>query len=164
MYLPNKQKELPSEISAVHHLIEGGPGLRVTQQRFGRHDDQRLTERQSDLAPQDVEVRSRRGAVRHDPVAVVQLANWQRNILIRKYPKQTHQKLTSYHWAPTILRNLKEQISSTDKTNGQQSTLPTLVQGPKVTCRLLIILFYYIIFLLNLIICKIFKCLFQVST
>lgn len=47
----------------------------MAKQRLGRHQDQRLSERQRDLPAQDVEVISRRAAIRDDPVAVVQLTN-----------------------------------------------------------------------------------------
>lgn len=61
------------ELAALAHLAEGALGLRVTQQRLGRAQDQGLAEGQSDLAAQDVIVVGGRRAVGHDPVDVVQL-------------------------------------------------------------------------------------------
>jgi hypothetical protein len=47
----------------------------MTQQRLGCHHNQRLAERQSDLTPQNVVVVGRGGAVCHNPIDVVQLAD-----------------------------------------------------------------------------------------
>lgn len=66
---------VPSEGGALIHIVEGGLGLGVTQQGLGRHQDERLAERQSDLSPQDVEVRGGRRTVGHNPVTVVQLTH-----------------------------------------------------------------------------------------
>ena len=67
------KKSLPLELSSIGHLAEVAPALRMTQQRLGRQHDQRLAERQRNLAPQQMEVVAGGGAVRHDPVDVVQL-------------------------------------------------------------------------------------------
>lgn len=48
-------------------------GLRVAQQRLRRHQDERLAERQRDLAAQDVVIVGWGRAVGDDPVDVVQL-------------------------------------------------------------------------------------------
>lgn len=47
----------------------------MTQKRLGSHDDEWLAERQSNLAPQDVEIVRRSGAVGDNPVDVVQLTD-----------------------------------------------------------------------------------------
>lgn len=63
------------ELRVLEHQIEARLSLRVTEQRFWCHQDQWLSERQSNLPTQDVEVIGRRAAVGDNPVAIVQLTN-----------------------------------------------------------------------------------------
>lgn len=63
------------ELAALAHLAERTLSLGVTQQRFGRAQNQGLAERQCDLSAQDVVVVGGRRAVCHDPVNVVQLSH-----------------------------------------------------------------------------------------
>lgn len=57
----------------VVELVQRGLGLGVAEQVLGGHHDERLAELAVQLAPQAVEVVSRRGDVHHLPVAGLDL-------------------------------------------------------------------------------------------
>lgn len=67
---------VPEEVGSLLHEIKGGPSFRVSKQRLGGHEDERLAEGKSYLATQDVEVVGGGGAVGYYPVGIMQLSNF----------------------------------------------------------------------------------------
>ena len=70
---PRRVRNDALERGVLGHLAEVGLRVRVSEQRFRREHNQRLSERQNALSSQHVEVVRRCAAVHHNHVRVVQL-------------------------------------------------------------------------------------------
>lgn len=60
-----RMKNVPEELCSFCHQIKAAPGLRMSQETLGGHENERLTEGHEDLTAEDVEVVGGRAAVRH---------------------------------------------------------------------------------------------------
>ena len=65
----------PNEICSLDHIIERALGLRMSQQAFRGHQDERFADWHENLSTENVEIISWCRAVGDDPVDVCKLTN-----------------------------------------------------------------------------------------